>query len=475
MSAMARSGGVLSTFFSRRNVKRGPWNRWRRGFILGYAILIPLALHNYIDWLSAGMAAGLIALMLTPVFEENVYASPRYGIAAIAFFLLFLLVPVKTILYGGMACTVLFFRESFYGRTEQTVPFLILLLSPISEYAMNLFSFPVRLQLTALAGKMIGSMGVSVRVAGNMLTDKRHEFSVDPACMGLHMLQLSLLTGIILMNFYQSGQHRRLGAGTILILLILITGLNVLANLCRIVCLVLWSILPDNPMHGLMGMFCLVLYVFLPMIPLTRWAVRRYGAPVEKVTASPPRPLKGKLKAPRSPRLLAGNILAGSCLLVAVPVSLVHDRRQQGPDKGQVSVPDYTTRSLGGHILQLNNSRSLVYIKPIPDFYYTDHLPSICWQGNGYAFHFVQEERIGSWLLYTGLLQNGTDTLYTAWWYDNGSQHTISQLDWRVDVLRGGRKYSVVNITTANRKDLEHEIRNVLENNPFREVIERNQ
>jgi exosortase N len=453
------------SFFARRYVKKGPWNRWRRGFILGYAILVPLALHNYIDWLSAGMAAGLIALMLTPVFEEAVYTSPRYGIAAIAFFLLFLLIPVKTILYLGMACTVLFFRESFYGRTEHTVPFLILLLSPIAEYVMNLFSFPIRLQLTALAGKMIGSLGMPVQVAGNMLTNKGHEFSVDPACMGLHMLQLSLLTGIILMNFYQKRQHRRLNTGGILILLALITGLNVLANLCRIVCLVLWGILPDNPMHGLIGMLCMVLYILLPMIPLTRWAVRRYGAPVKK--ASPPG------SPPRSPWLLAGNILAGSCLLVAVPISLVHDRSQLEPDKGLVSVPGYTTRNLCGHILQLNNSRSLVYIKPIPDFYYTDHLPAICWQGNGYAFHFLQEERIGSKLLYTGLLQNGKDTLYTAWWYDNGSRHTISQLDWREDVLRGGNKYSVINITTASRKELEEEIRQVLEAHPFREVIGR--
>lgn len=455
------------SFFLQRTVKRRLWDRWRRRFILGYMILLPVALHNYLDWRSAGMIAGGIALLLTPVFEELQPASPRYGVAAIIFFLLFLLIPVKTALYLGLACAVLFFRESFYSRTERTIPFVILLLSPITEYALNLFSFPIRLQLTAIAGKLLAAMGSSVHTAGNLLTNRGHEFSVDPACMGLHMLQLSLLAGVILMNFYQSRLGRRLGMGMILLLLLLITGLNILANLCRIICLVLFCILPDNPMHGMLGMCCMVLYVLIPVVPLIRWVIRRYGAVAGKEAPAP-----GRIA--RSSRLLAGNMLVGVCMLAAVPVSLVHDSRWQEPGKEPMSVPGYTTRSLGGDILQLNNSRSLVYIKPIPDFYYTDHLPAICWQGNGYAFHILQEERIGSSTLYTGLLQNAKDTLYTAWWYDNGSKHTSSQLDWRRDVLRGGRKYSIVNITTTSRKDLEEEVRHVLNDNPFREVIGRN-
>jgi len=159
-------------------------------------------------------------------------------------------------------------------------------------------------------------------------------------------------------------------------------------------------------------------------------------------------------------------------MLIAVPISLLHDRRLEEPDKAPLAVPGYTVRGLGGHILQLNNRRSLVYIKPIPDFYYTDHLPAICWQGSGYVFLKIQEELINGSKVYTGILQQANEKLYTAWWYDNGSSRTLSQANWRWDMLRGAKKYSLVNVTSASREQLITEVQNIQRMAPFRRLLQ---
>lgn len=448
------------------------WPRWSRSLSLLYIVLPVVSLHRYIDWRSAQFITGALAILLLPAGSMASGHPLRFGYGAIACFLLFLLLPVKTVLYLALTFAVFFFRESFYAGIDRCLIFIVLLCSPMAEYAANLFSFPIRLQLTHWAGNMIRYVGVPVRTEGNLLNCNGNEFYVDPACMGLHMLIVSLLAGIMLILIYQVKFQRRLGMIYIVSILITVMILNILANLLRIVFLTLFCILPENPMHALTGIVCLLTYVILPMIPCCRWLVRRYGKP-DPGRAAPP-----KRRYFESFGLLAGNLLVAGCMIVATSLSWVHDRDYLGPGKvaegdmiigkglpceGIPGQPAYTTERLAGNTLKLYNGRSLIYIKPIPDFYYTDHLPAICWPGSGYVFIQAKEESIGGQVLYTGTLQHGKERLCTAWWYDNGVHRTTGQLDWRWDVLRGGRKYSVVNITAASREDLEKEVRNVLE------------
>ena len=52
-------------------------------------------------------------------------------------------------------------------------------------------------------------------------------------------------------------------------------------------------------------------------------------------------------------------------------------------------------------------------------------------------------------------LENEEQRLVTAWWYDNGQQQTLSNFDWRWQQLQGESGFFLVNVTVANRDQLE--------------------
>jgi hypothetical protein len=95
----------------------------------------------------------------------------------------------------------------------------------------------------------------------------------------------------------------------------------------------------------------------------------------------------------------------------------------------------------------------------------------ICWTGSGYVFEQAKEHEIDGVAVYTALLKNGNATLHTAWWYDNGTSHTIGQLKWRWDVLRGAIDYSVVNVTAISEKELETAVACIRKNGAFSELL----
>ena len=115
----------------------------------------------------------------------------------------------------------------------------------------------------------------------------------------------------------------------------------------------------------------------------------------------------------------------------------------------------------------------MVYVKPIPGFYYTDHTPSICWEGSGYTFTTLRVSAFAGIPVFEGILEKGRETLYTAWWYDNGARQTINPFDWRWDCFRGGAPYAVVNVTSATRPQLEMEIVRILKTHPFLPLLGR--
>ena len=133
---------------------------------------------------------------------------------------------------------------------------------------------------------------------------------------------------------------------------------------------------------------------------------------------------------------------------------------------------NYKVSRVNAGVLKLENERSLVYIKPISGFYSTDHNPMICWSGSGYVFEQVREREVNGLKLYSAVLTNGAAQLYTAWWYDNGTNRTIAQLQWRWDVLRGANDYAVVNVTVASEAELETAIVDIQKNTQFNQLLQ---
>ena len=426
---------------------------WPLIAVICYGLVLFVGLHGYLVWDTTGAILGTAALFFTASFNTSERGNTRYFFIALASLLLYLLIPAKTFLCISCLCGCLFMVETFYGRMNFLPVLVLVMMSPLFEYATNVFSFPIRLTLTRWAGSIIRITGQEVSVQGNMITCNGNEFSVDPACMGLQMMVTASLCGMILIGFYQQQYKRALGIWLVLSILAGMILMNVVSNLLRIIFLVCLNIMPGTVMHDVTGIMCLVLYVIVPLLFLTQWMVRKYGKPVQ---------LHRKRYVLRSAvKLFLLNLLLPASLLIVFIINKPKEVDQQVLSNVP-AMPGYAVQSLPGNIIRLKNDTLLVYIKHIPASYYTEHNPMICWKGSGYQFYKVEEKLVGGHTIYTALLQQEKDRLYTAWWYDNGLVSTSSQLQWRWDVLLGAHPYSLVNVTAGSEQGLRLAINEIL-------------
>ena len=121
------------------------------------------------------------------------------------------------------------------------------------------------------------------------------------------------------------------------------------------------------------------------------------------------------------------------------------------------------------NIIKLENDSVLIYIKPPVGFFGADHSPKICWSGSGYKLKNQKETRLEQYLIQTSeLIDKEDNILYTAWWFDNGSDKTGLQLEWRTKSLNGAAPFRLINVTTANPQQTLKTAKTLLSKNLFR-------
>jgi exosortase N len=451
----------MSAAFS-LNTKQFAFVRWYYVLPLIYIVLLVTALQNYIQWQSVNFLIGTLSLPVAAEINTAKKGSVRYGILALLFGVLAFLFPVKTLLYFTVLFALLYWVESFYGRTNILLFIITIFLSPIFQFFTNVFSFPLRLQLTSLAGRLLQFTGIENRVEGNIIQSSGSSFSVDPACMGLNMMITSLIAAIVLTAHWQKKFNKEVKLPGIIAVLGAAILLNITANLLRIICMVQFAIMPASGMHEITGILFFILYVLLPISFFIKFVVVKYGKENIEIHKINETPLK--------------KTMIFHCVLVLIIVlssfkTVSHDKAPGSGAVAALTVQGYRKADLSGGVTKLENKSSLVYIKRIPTFYSSDHTPYICWQGSGYSFQQIQKVSIEGNEVYTGLLVKDKEQLYTSWWYDNGTNKTISQLKWRTDMLNGSGNYFIVNVSTVSKKQLIIETGSVLRNSPFKELL----
>ncbi len=431
--------------------------------LLVCAALLLFLLQAYLFWRSPVFLFGVAAAISVASCDSARKQGRRYAYAAIVLALFNILLPVKTILYMSLVCGILFTLENFRGKTGPLPLMVALLVSPAFQYVSDVFTFPVRLELSRWAGSALQLAGGHVRTEGNLIFCNGDEFSVDPACMGLNMMITSLVAGVLLISFYQKRLHKRVSPWLLILLLGCIAGLNVVSNLIRIILLVQFRILPQTMLHEVAGLLCFAAYVLLPGAFLCRWIIARWaGAAGKEGTVSP-------VPVHRSQTIFYW--LVAGCLILSGLVVARHEMRMGTP--AQVSqVPGYAARRIDDQIIKLENGRSLVYLKKISGFYAAEHNPLICWRGSGYVFSQISEQVVGATTVYSGVLQKGDERLYTIWWYANGRHNTIRQLNWRWHMLKGEPAYSIVNITCNTEEQVRAEAEKVLQTRCFQSLLQ---
>jgi exosortase N len=437
--------------------------RMALGLYLVYAVIMVLSLHTYMIWQSVNVVLGLLALPLVTTIQPGNSKHIRYGTAAAMLAILTVLLPVKTLLYFTIAFACFFVTENFLGKINLLPAGVVFLMSPVFQFSANVFSFPIRLQLTNWAGAIMNLVRHDIVVKGNMIVCNGYEFSVDGPCMGLNMMVTSLLLQLIIIAMYQRKHNLQLVWWQVTGLLGVSFMLNVVGNLFRIICLVWFSILPGTTMHEFVGIFCLLLYVVIPVVWLTQLVIKHKGR-MAAAASHTGAPVLWK-------SVLRIHLVLFLIISWAAYTVILSDRAVADANAATATVVGYKTERVTAEIVKLQNSRSLVYIKYIPGFFSADHHPMICWRGSGYTFQQVQQETIGGQQVYTALLQNGKEQLYTGWWYDNGSERTIEQISWRYRMLRGDKPYSVINVTAANKQQLINEIEGIIRNNRLKPLL----
>ncbi|GAB3512381.1 exosortase N [Emticicia fontis] len=422
----------------------------KTGFLVAYITLfIGLSYKGYFLGDSTFLL-GLGVLVYVVSLGKSGNKSARFFIPTLLLAIISFYVPTFSIRYLLLVFALLFCFETLFGKLSELVFLTLLLMSPLFKYASETFTFPIRIWLSEISGQILTLLHFPIEINGNLIVLNGNNFLVDAACTGLQMLGLSFLLSVFLLAYYQDLYQRKITLGWQLLVLVITFLLNIFSNLCRILLLIVFRIMPDNFSHDVMGICCLLVYVWLPMA----WIIKQVAL---KQT--------NKIADLKIEKIKINQWLTNSLFLIATAY-LVLSFSATKTDKEQplaAKTANYETKVLNNGITQLKNDNALVYLKPIPDFYSAEHSPIFCWKGSGYTFKKIKEEVVQSFRIYTGVLINKNDKLYTAWWFTNGETITNSQLEWRWRVLKGEQKFKLINVTTNSEQELKKVIAEWLE------------
>jgi len=391
-----------------------------------------------------------LGILLAPYIltVETGYYSKRLVIPVLILLVIVFLVPVRTIFGLVLISTVLLMIENGLGRIHNPFVFLMLVISPLYKYWSGFIEFPVRLRLTAATASLLNLTGLHANAAGNIITLGTTEFSVDPACAGLNMMEVSFFIALFIIAYYKRTTGKPIISIITAGILLATLALNIVSNLFRIIILVIFNIMPQNPLHEITGLLCMTVYVVIPLLVLIRWVFSRL-----------------KIRGPihDSKAYARTNWLVNLLLTVAVVIAgcRVSDAPFNRLPYRNYSLPGYHREILTTGVIKFGDKKSLIYFKPT-EFYAMGHDPSICWRGSGYQFNTIKQDTIKGTAVYVGTMNKGKDIIYSSWWFDNGKYRTIDQFDWRFKALKGDGEFTLVNVNAANEQDLRMETAKLL-------------
>jgi exosortase N len=421
--------------------------------VLTYGGLLVCFLQGFFRW-DINLYAGLLLAPFICRAERGTF-SIRYVFPAIAAICLGIVLPVKSVLFLAILFSALLLIENSIGKLSMSFLFLVLVISPVFRSFLGMVDFPVRLWLTERVAGLLDANGITAIASGNQIRMGNYDFSVDPACAGLHMLVVSLV--ICLFFITQRQQGRRAGFLLVSIAFLITIGLNIISNFFRILLLVMFKIMPGTWLHDAAGVICLVVYVIVPLFFGIKWLLK-YSRQVDT-----------QVKQFRFSRQLSIRYpvlqMAMLGMLVFIASQMVKADTLVSAGKN-VQISNFSKTKLETGILKFENKKALIYIKPAA-FYIPGHDPKLCWTGSGYVFKHIKSETIGGQEIYTALLQKEKDKIYAAWWFDNGAIKTVDQLAWRWQAARSGDNFYLVNVNAMNRIDLEKQVAELLENKDY--------
>jgi len=93
--------------------------------------------------------------------------------------------------------------------------------------------------------------------------------------VGLNMLVTGLVLGLFILAHFERLHQRNFNFMQVSTAMFFVLLLSVFSNYIRLLTLVIFYILPENPLHELVGILCLVVYVLLPFYGVLRWTLKK--------------------------------------------------------------------------------------------------------------------------------------------------------------------------------------------------------
>ncbi len=403
-----------------------------------------------------------LGILFTPFIIRPIdnQVTSRFLLPTLFFGVSLFFIKTNSLYYGFGVCLLLYIWESRQGRLNNLPLFLFVVLSFLVQQILNNWSFPIRLQLSALAGKAIGFLGYPITVTGNLIYLDGQPFSVDPACMGLKMMVTAQLLALVIFAYFERKNKLVFSFSTITLGLLSIITLTILANFIRLLALIIFKIMPDNPLHDMIGLVSLMVYALLPFYLGVQFLSRRSSASRTSSSGSTfsasylilPKYLIRKTQTILRIRHFENVRFPAIVLLSSLFLYQGIQSKQPIPFFAQPypieKFTNFTQSTTENGMLKLENDSTLVYIKPPVSFFQGSHDPRVCWQGSGYTFQNIQVEKIGTAEIYTAILKHQDEQFHTAWWYDNLENTTIEEWQWRLEGLKSPSGYFLVNIST---------------------------
>lgn len=399
----------------------------------------------------------ILFLLVLPfiINKRNTNTSIRYGVASIVLLIIFLIFKLTTIYYFAIVCSLFYIYESNYGKLTNIPILLLLIISPVTNNISKVLGFEIRIWLTNWASKLLDSIFESSKSIGNIVLVNDNQFHIDPECMGLNMMILSLFVSIVYLSHFQIKNESRYTYSKIIITLILAFILSSISNFFRIILLVIFKSAPGTISHEVIGLFCFILYVVFPLY----FIIKRI--PSGKAITKPDKIINTYFKFAVSSVIVI--------LLASINIANVNKTKFKDISRStlKIDLKDYKCENQPMGILKLEKKDILMYIKPAVHFYSAEHSPIICWRGTGYKIENESIIKIGGKDLNFCTLSKGKDLLYSTWWYDSGDDKTNSQFRWRTQNLINQSDYRLVNVISHDKKILIDESKILLKKKIF--------
>jgi exosortase N len=137
--------------------------------------------------------AGLGVLFLSTVVRQPGVGSWRFAFWAVLCVGLGLAIPARTFHFMALVFAAGFVFENGKGKINEAPVLTALLLTAVVKTMSIVLGFAIRLELSKNAAAALRYLGMDAVAEGNVIRLKEQYFSVDPACMGLQMVDVSFL------------------------------------------------------------------------------------------------------------------------------------------------------------------------------------------------------------------------------------------------------------------------------------------